>query len=222
MSVFIDTSAIIALVDADDARHDEAARVFRALVEEGTLVTTNYVEVETLAVARRRLGSEIAFQLIDSLFPLFDTRWVDSGTHAAAAAAYRAAAGPASLVDHVSFAVMRREQIASAFAFDRDFRAQGFLMPVIGKPSGGRALHEERAPYDASRRTDLVSVAEIAVRAGRPINTVQSWRRRHADFPAPVAQLAAGPIWSWPTVQAWVAERRRAKRGSCEAGARHR
>lgn len=56
---------------------------------------------------------------------------------------------------------------------------------------------------------DVVSVTEIARRTGRPVNTIQSWRRRHRDFPKPIVQLAAGPIWNWPAVEAWVASRGR-------------
>ncbi len=217
MIVFVDTSAIIALVDEKDSRHSDAIRIFRAL-EEADLVTTNYVEIETLAVARRQLGAETTHQLIDSFFPLLDTRWVDEGTHAIALSAYRQSAGRASVVDHVSFAVMRREQIKHAFAFDRDFDAQGFLMPPMDGDSRPHLVHESHAPYEGLG-DDLVSVAEISARAGRPINTVQSWRRRHADFPQPVAQLAAGPIWNWPTVEAWVAGRAERARPTHRSGA---
>jgi hypothetical protein len=56
--------------------------------------------------------------------------------------------------------------------------------------------------------TDLVSVTEIAQRAGTTAGTVHSWRRRHLDFPAPVASLAIGPVWQWPHVAAWLAQPR--------------
>lgn len=57
--------------------------------------------------------------------------------------------------------------------------------------------------------TDLVSVTEIAERAGTTPGTVHSWRRRHADFPRPIAELAIGPVWSWPDVERWLAVERR-------------
>lgn len=57
--------------------------------------------------------------------------------------------------------------------------------------------------------TDLVGVAEIAQRTGAAVQTVMSWRRRHPEsFPAPAADLAAGPVWEWPVVAAWVAAQR--------------
>lgn len=64
---------------------------------------------------------------------------------------------------------------------------------------------------DLSWIVDLVSVAEIAARAKVAVPTVQSWRRRHADFPAPLVILAAAPVWAWDNVAAWIARPR--KRG---------
>jgi hypothetical protein len=59
---------------------------------------------------------------------------------------------------------------------------------------------------------DLVGVAEVATRSGHPVNTVQSWRRRHADFPRPVTTLATGPVWAWDDVEHWIASRSPARR----------
>lgn len=52
--------------------------------------------------------------------------------------------------------------------------------------------------------TSLVGVAEIAERAGVAEATVHSWRRRRPDFPAPLARLAAGPVWDWTDIAAWL------------------
>jgi transposase-like protein len=49
-----------------------------------------------------------------------------------------------------------------------------------------------------------VSTVEIAQRLGTAPGTVHSWRRRHADFPEPLAALA-GPIWAWSDVERWAA-----------------
>jgi len=56
---------------------------------------------------------------------------------------------------------------------------------------------------------DLVGVAEIARRAGVAWGTVQSWRRRHPDFPAPAARLDMGPVWWWSDVARWTSRERR-------------
>jgi len=211
VNVFVDTSALLAVLDEDDDHHEEAAETFRALLETAELVTHNYVEVECLALARRRLGREAALQLTDHIYPALTTVWVDEPLHRAALAAHRAAAGSSiSLVDQVSFEVMRRVGIATAFAFDADFEREGFSRPdVTGHAGEGRRLREAPASYqpDSGHPSDLVSVAEIADRAARPVNTIQSWRRRHRDFPEPVASLATGPVWTWPTVARWIEDR---------------
>lgn len=53
---------------------------------------------------------------------------------------------------------------------------------------------------------DLGSASEIASRLGakRP-GAVHDWRRRHPDFPQPIARLALGYVWSWPDIAGWPA-----------------
>ena len=215
MTIFVDTSAVIAYLDAEDRRHAEANATFDWLRRADSLVTTNYVEVECLAVCQRRLGREAAGALIDELLPVLEMIWVTPQIHAVAVAAYRSGRNAASLVDEVSFAVMRSRGISEAFAYDDDFDRAGFRRAA--QPNAQDRVHEEPAPYGDDLASDLVSVTEIAARAGRPINTIQSWRRRHADFPAPMAQLGAGPIWSWPQIEGWLAARARTPRASGRA-----
>ena len=60
---------------------------------------------------------------------------------------------------------------------------------------------------------DLVGVYEIAQRAGVTKGLVHKWRERHPDsFPAPVAELAAGPVWQWQQIEQWLAATGRAAR----------
>lgn len=54
----------------------------------------------------------------------------------------------------------------------------------------------------------IIGIAELAKCAKVKPDTVQKWRQRHADFPEPVRVLAAGPIWYWPDVEAWLAKPR--------------
>jgi hypothetical protein len=61
---------------------------------------------------------------------------------------------------------------------------------------------------------DPVGVSDIAQRAGVKPDTVQKWRDRHADFPAPVLKLARGPLWEWTDVEDWLARERRPGRPS--------
>ena len=215
MSVFVDTSALIALLDDDEVHHRDAAAVFAALPPTTDLVTTSYVVVETISLVRRRLSAADELRLVDGLLPAIRVVWVDEATHRTGMATYQAAGRSASIVDHVSFAVMRSAAVNEVFAFDGDFEQQGFLrLSPPADPAPGR-LSEERASYGATSvgSGDLVSVSEVAARAGRSTNTIQSWRRRHPDFPTPVAQLATGPVWLWPAVGRWI-EGRSQGRGS--------
>jgi predicted nucleic acid-binding protein len=213
MTVFVDTSALYAVLAQNDPHHAEATHLLQWCLEHEDVVTTNYVVVETAQLVRRRLGAAAAVDLLDRLLPSITTIWITESTHRAAVEGLRAANGNASLVDHASFAVMRASGIDHALAFDRDFERQGFSLPKVDDRLSGHQLSESRARYESSRESDdLVSVTELAVRAGRSINTVQSWRRRRPDFPTPVAELAAGPIWRWPEVAAWVRARQPARR----------
>jgi predicted nucleic acid-binding protein len=57
VSVFVDTSALYALLVRTDEDHAEAAKAFRGLLEAGrSLVSTNYVLVETTALLQHRIG----------------------------------------------------------------------------------------------------------------------------------------------------------------------
>lgn len=73
--------------------------------------------------------------------------------------------------------------------------------------------HHRGCEWIATRAHQLdgypVSVTEIAALAGTTPGTVHSWRRRHADFPAPLAELAIGPVWHWSDVAAWLARPRK-------------
>lgn len=208
MTVFVDTSALFALLDADDQRHKEAAEVFAALATSEELVTHNYVHVESIALTARRLGHGATRALVDDLLPSLRTVWVDRELHGAGVAALREGS-TASLVDHVSFELMRRAGIAVAFAFDADFAARGFA-PASAEGKRGHRTGETSRRYEPSsdeQPADLVSVSEIAARTGRSVHTIQSWRRRYRDFPRPLVRLAAGPVWAWPAVSHWIASR---------------
>lgn len=128
MTVFVDTSAIVAALNPEDGHGNAAVRAWTELLRGHTsLITTNYVIVEALAVVRGRLGAGAVRALIEEIFPLLRVEWVEEETHARSLSALIAAdrRGP-SMVDFTSFEVMRRFGIRSAFTFDRHFRQFGF------------------------------------------------------------------------------------------------
>lgn len=205
MRAFVDTSALLALLDETDAHHADAAAVLGGLAPD-SLVTHNYVVVEALALVRRRLGVEAAIRLVDGLLAGIEVLWIDEATYRGALDAFRRRPGGPSLVDQASFVLMRRLELTQAFAFDRDFEAEDIILltPRQGEPR--HRLSEAGAPYGEVPE-GLVSVAEIARHSARPVSTIQSWRRRHSDFPRPIAVLAAGPVWMWADVSRWIDRR---------------
>lgn len=94
-------------------------------------MTHNYVLVEAAALTHRKLGGTASRELVTTLVLPIELVWVDENVHRASVSAYLAGIrGRASLVDWVSFEVMRRHGVKTAFAFDRDFAAAGFeLIP---------------------------------------------------------------------------------------------
>lgn len=127
--IFLDTSAIYAWADAADPNHHAAVRHLRAILESGEeLLTHNYVLVESIALLQARLGIIAATKLAkDST--AFVIEWVDDDLHASGIRELeRSKKRHVSLVDHISFLVMRRRHVATAFAFDPDFISAGFRL----------------------------------------------------------------------------------------------
>jgi predicted nucleic acid-binding protein len=126
----VDTSALYALLDEDDDNHAAAAAWLRGpgSSEDEVLVTHSYVVVESAALVHRRLGTKAARVLLDAFVPAMSVLFVDEELHARAVPAYLAGLrGRPSLVDRVSFQVVRDRALDRAFVFDRDFRAEGIV-----------------------------------------------------------------------------------------------
>jgi predicted nucleic acid-binding protein len=124
-TIFVDTSALLALLDRADPRHREASDAFASFADDA-LVTHGYVIAESLAVTRRRFGVDGVVALIDELLPPIDVLAVSPEEHRTAVAQYRASLPTGtSFVDELSFHVIRRDSIEVAFALDPDFVSSG-------------------------------------------------------------------------------------------------
>lgn len=128
MAVFLDTSAVFAFLDADDENHGAAAEIWGRLQNRTeTLVTHDYVLLETAALLQRRLGADALRDFLEGIVPLLSVVWIDEEFFRAAAAALLTARNRRlSLVDCASFEVMRRTGVRSFFAFDAHFADMGF------------------------------------------------------------------------------------------------
>lgn len=128
--VFVDTSAILALLDRDDPRHAQVRTVLEGLSDD-VLLTHGYVVAESIAVTRRRFGVDGVVALVDGLLPIINVIAVDADTHRSALATYRASLpSGTSFVDQVSLAVMPQARVDAAFALGTDFATAGIpLLP---------------------------------------------------------------------------------------------
>ncbi len=127
-AVFVDTSALLPLIDRDASEHAVVVEAVRDLARKNTpLVTTSYVLVEAGTLVRKRLGIR-AFRALGSVVQqAMEIVWVDEALHTKAWSKVAAAGsrGP-SLVDWVSFIVMGNMGIDHALTLDRHFVKQGF------------------------------------------------------------------------------------------------
>ena len=128
MNVFVDTSAILAVMDRSDNRHATAKRIWEDVLKgENTLVCHNYILVETSAVLTRRIGMDAAGAFERDVVPALRIVWVTGDVHEAAVGAHLAANRRSlSLVDCASFEIMRRTGVRTAFAFDPHFQEFGY------------------------------------------------------------------------------------------------
>jgi len=128
LATLIDTSALFVLLDEDDPAHELAGTILgRLRTSDPELVMHSYAVSESVALLQRRFGLEAVRRLVEAYLPIIDVAWVDRELHDRALSALLGSGQRGvSFVDQVSFVLMRDRGMRTAFAFDRDFVAQGF------------------------------------------------------------------------------------------------
>jgi predicted nucleic acid-binding protein len=128
MNIFADTSALYAVLDADDSKHRKAKQFWNKIIKnDDILLCHNYILVETSVLVLRRLGMEAVRVFEQDIFPILRTIWVNKEVHSAAVSAHlMVGKRTLSLVDCVSFEVMRRTGVRKAFSFDYHFKDYGY------------------------------------------------------------------------------------------------
>ena len=123
-AMFVDSSAIVALVDRDDASHAAAVAAYHELVAaDYKLFTTNYALAEAFDLLQAGLGADVARQwLRDSLLAVYHAD--DQDLAKARRMIARAGNRRLSLTDAIGLAVMERLGVTDAFAVDPDFLAE--------------------------------------------------------------------------------------------------
>jgi predicted nucleic acid-binding protein len=134
-AVFVDTSALYALLDASDAQHAAARATWVAvLTAAASPVTHGLVVVETIALVQRRLGLAAVQTLTADLLGPVEIIWLAQDAYEQALATLLILnRREVSLVDCASFLVMRERGVTAAFAFDDHFAEQGFILVGAGR-----------------------------------------------------------------------------------------
>jgi predicted nucleic acid-binding protein len=130
--VFVDTGAFVALRNRAELEHEAARAALSALVSERVpLLTSNYVFAETYTALLVRAGREEAIEwgrrfrageaieLVRVDETVEEDAWSILEGHADKRWSY---------VDATSFALMKREGIVEAFAFDHHFAQRGLTL----------------------------------------------------------------------------------------------
>ncbi len=125
---FVDTSALLAILDKGDINHLRALQCWKGLLEEALpLFTNNYILVESIAISQKRLGLQAVQNLQTEIFPFLRTEWIEESQHAAIVEKILATnRRKLSLVDCSAFQTMDSLGIDTVFTFDEHFRDQGF------------------------------------------------------------------------------------------------
>ena len=130
-SVLWDSSAILALLDADDADHRRAVAVARDIASERRpCFITNYIEAETHALLLRKLGRSLARDWLLT-GGLTVVRVLPAEEQAAREILARHTDKDWTLCDAISFAVLDARRVSRAFTFDHHFRQYGRVQ-VLG------------------------------------------------------------------------------------------
>jgi predicted nucleic acid-binding protein len=135
-SVFVDTSAFVALRNGAEAEHARARAALSELISERVaLFTSNHVFAETYTALMVRVGraeaiewgrrfrASDAIELVRLDQQLEDDAWAMLESHSDKRWSY---------VDASSFALIEREGNGEAFAFDADFAQRGLRVLPAG------------------------------------------------------------------------------------------
>lgn len=134
MRIFIDTSGLIALSDEKDRNHIRAKAYLNEQLQKGArFVLGKNILAEYIDGVTKRIGKKKGIEELDNILnskllviePVSEADWkVAIGYFRK----YRD--NEIDLTDCLSFSMMERLDLKTAFTFDSDFETHGFSMPV--------------------------------------------------------------------------------------------
>jgi len=121
-AAFVDSSALVSLVDRDDFTHRAAVDAYESLKLEGyRLFTSNHIVAETFDLLAGSLGHEVARSWLDEMgLPVYVA---DANDIEQARDRVVTSRKPLNFNDALSVVIMQRLGVADAFAVDPDFLA---------------------------------------------------------------------------------------------------
>ena len=130
MMIFVDTSALIAYLDAGDDFNEKAVEYYLNLLKNDCmLITTNYIILEAIIILKKRFGLEAVSSFNNNVAPSLKIYWIDEEIHEVGVNnLVMVNRKKVSLVDYTSFEVMKRLNIEKAFSFDNHFKSFGFKL----------------------------------------------------------------------------------------------
>ena len=130
-TALVDTSALLALANPRDGHHAEAVHAARKYREKGgrflgTVMVLGEFHAHLLYLAGPVRARRVTFDLVEDV--IYSWLNVDIEIVSAATSGWleRFPDQKFSLIDAVSFEIMRRNRLSIAFAYDRHFRIAGF------------------------------------------------------------------------------------------------
>ena len=127
--IFVDTSALIALGDRNDKNHKKAVKFFRETIKTTRFVIPKHIIVEYIDGVTKRIGKKEAMERLDNilnskLIIIQHDKLKD--WEKAIEYFFKYSDQEIDLTDCLSFAMMERLDLRTAFTFDSDFKTHGF------------------------------------------------------------------------------------------------
>lgn len=127
MNIFVDTSALYALMDANDTHHERASAAWAEWLDQPIrFATSNSVLLEDTALIQHRLGLQAERDSYAELMPVLRVLWIDAELHKTAFRMVLAIGQrDFSLVDATNVELAHRLGTRTIFAFDSHYPGQG-------------------------------------------------------------------------------------------------
>lgn len=130
ISVFIDTSAFVALNNPQDFNYKRIIEILeKAKKEKFIYITSNYIIAETLTVISQRISHTRAVNFFEKDLEGIDIKHIAPELESDAFNIFKGASSKnLSFVDCTSFALMNTYRINIVLGFDQHFKKHGFKL----------------------------------------------------------------------------------------------